>query len=62
MLRSISRREAAVQTSPWLRANMTKPSTALSRKSSSLAATSSKKMFGDLPPSSSVTGMRFWLA
>jgi hypothetical protein len=41
---------------------MTKPSIALSRKSSSSAATSLKKMFGDLPPSSSVTGIRFWLA
>ena len=41
---------------------MTKPSIALSKKSSSSAATSAKKMFGDLPPSSSVTGMRFWLA
>src|ERR1700727_617379 len=48
-----------VQTSPWLSANMTKPSIALSKKSSSLAPTSSKKMLGDLPPSSSVTGMRF---
>src|ERR1700744_670780 len=36
---------------------MAKPSSALSRKSSSSAATSPKKMFGDFPPSSSVTGM-----
>ncbi|MNV70395.1 hypothetical protein D3C71_1633610 [compost metagenome] len=41
---------------------MTKPSTALSRKSSSSAITSAKNRFGDLPPSSSVTGIRFWLA
>ena len=41
---------------------MTKPSIALSKKSSSSAVTSSKKMLGDLPPSSSVTGIRFWLA
>ncbi len=41
---------------------MVKPSSALSRKSSSSAATSAKKMLGDLPPSSSVTGIRFWLA
>src|SRR6201992_2831843 len=45
------------QTSPWLSANIAKPSSALSRKSSSVSATSAKKMFGDLPPSSSVTGM-----
>ena len=32
---------------------------ALSRKSSSAAKTSSKKMFGDLPPSSVVEGIRF---
>ena len=38
---------------------MAKPSSALSRKSSSSAMTSAKKMFGDLPPSSSVTGMMF---
>ena len=37
----------------------TKPSIALSKKSSSSATTSSKKMLGDLPPSSSVTGIRF---
>ncbi len=41
---------------------MTKPSIALSKKSSSCAVTSWKKMFGDLPPSSSVTGMRFCVA
>ena len=33
---------------------MAKPSSALSKKSSSSAMTSAKKMFGDLPPSSSV--------
>ncbi len=38
---------------------MVKPSSALSRKASSSAMTSAKKMFGDLPPSSSVTGIRF---
>ena len=38
---------------------MVKPSRALSKKSSSSAATSAKKIFGDLPPSSSVTGMMF---
>ena len=38
---------------------MVKPSSALSKKSSSALATSAKKMFGDLPPSSSVTGIRF---
>ena len=38
---------------------MANPSSALSKKSSSSAITSAKKMFGDLPPSSSVTGMRF---
>ena len=58
----ISARLGQVQTSPWLNANMTKPSIALSKKSSSSATTSSKKMLGDLPPSSSVTGIRFWLA
>ena len=51
-----------MQTSPWFSANIAKPSSALSKKSSSSAMTSSKKMFGDLPPSSSVTGIRFWLA
>src|ERR1044071_8338490 len=58
----ISARLGQVQTSPWLNANMTKPSIALSKKSSSSARTSLKKMLGDLPPSSSVTGIRFWLA
>ena len=55
-------RDGQVQTSPWFSANSTRPSIALSRKASSSAITSSKKMFGDLPPSSSVTGMRLWLA
>ena len=41
---------------------MVKPSRALSKKSSSSAATSAKKTLGDLPPSSRVTGIRFWLA
>ena len=62
-----------MQTSPWLRAKRTAPSTALSRNSSSLSQTEEKKMLGDLPggggegwacgggspPSSSVVGMSF---
>ncbi len=59
MLSCTSARLGQVQTSPWFSANMVKPSSALSRKSSSSAMTSSKKMLGDLPPSSSVTGMMF---
>ncbi|MCY1540680.1 hypothetical protein D9M68_763330 [compost metagenome] len=51
-----------MQTSPWFSANIVKPSSALSKKASSRSITSAKKMLGDLPPSSSVTGMRFWLA
>ena len=58
----ISARLGQVQTSPWLKAKRTKPSTALSRKASSSAMTSEKKMLGDLPPSSSVTGIRFSVA
>src|ERR1700722_16661097 len=50
-------RDGQVQTSPLLNANKAKPSSALSRKSSSSSITSAKKMFGDLPPSSSVCGM-----
>lgn len=62
-MRSLMReRDGQVQTSPWLSANMAKPSNDLSKKSSSCAITSSKKMLGLLPPSSSVTGMRFSLA
>src|SRR4030067_340049 len=38
---------------------MVKPSSALSKKASSSAITSAKKMLGDLPPSSRVTGIRF---
>ena len=57
-----SARLGQVHTSPWFSANMVKPSSALSRKSSSCAITSPKKMLGDLPPSSSVTGIRFWAA
>ncbi len=38
---------------------MAKPSSALSKNSSSSSSTSAKKMLGDLPPSSSVTGMMF---
>ena len=41
---------------------MVNPSNALSWKSSLAASTSEKKMLGLLPPSSSVTGIRFWLA
>jgi hypothetical protein len=48
-----------VQTSPWFSANMAKPSSALLKYSSSSAITSAKKMLGDLPPSSSVTGIKF---
>ncbi len=62
MLSCTSARLGQVHTSPWLSANSVKPSSALSKKSSSSAITSSKKMFGLLPPSSSVTGIRFWLA
>ena len=58
----ISARDGQVQTSPLLNAYSTRPSTALSRKSSLAAITSRKKMFGGLPPSSSVTGMRFCAA
>ncbi|SIL08098.1 Uncharacterised protein [Mycobacteroides abscessus subsp. abscessus] len=55
-------REGQVHTSPWLSANMVKPSSALSRKASSAAITSGMKMLGLLPPSSSVTGMMFSVA
>ncbi len=58
----INARDGQVQTSPWLNANGTKPSTALSRTASSAAITSVKKMLGLLPPSSSVTGIRFSVA
>src|SRR5512146_1256398 len=57
-----SARDGQVQTSPLLNAYSTRPSTALSRKASSDAMTSEKKMFGDLPPSSRVTGMMFCAA
>ena len=62
MLSSISARDGQVQTSPLLKAYSTRPSMALSRKSSWAESTSAKKMFGDLPPSSSVTGMMFCAA
>ena len=52
-------REGQVHTSPWFSANITAPSTALSKKSSSASATDSKNIFGLLPPSSIVTGIRF---
>ena len=51
-----------MHTSPWFRANIAKPSSALERNASSAAMTSGRKTFGLLPPSSSVTGMRFWEA
>ena len=51
-----------MHTSPWLRANIAKPSRALSWKSSAASITSAKKILGLLPPSSRVTGIRFWLA
>ena len=55
----MSARLGQVQTSPWLKANSTKPSRALSKNSSSAAMTSGKNRFGLFPPSSSVTGMTF---
>ena len=51
-------RDGQVHTSPWFSANMEKPSTAFSRNASSASMMSSKKMLGDLPPSSRVTGTR----
>src|SRR5665213_3661760 len=51
--------DGQVQTSPLLKAYNTSPSTALSKNSSSAFITSAKKMFGDLPPNSTVEGMRF---
>src|ERR1700683_3670162 len=58
----ISARDGQVHTSPLLNAYNTRPSIALSRNSSSWAITSLKKMFGDLPPSSTVDGIRFCAA
>ena len=52
-------RDGQVHTSPWFKANIVNPSNALSKKLSSLSIMSSKKMFGDLPPNSSVTGIIF---
>jgi len=52
-------RDGQVQTSPWFKANSAAPSRHLSKNSSSASITLSKNMFGDLPPSSSVTGIRF---
>mmetsp|Transcript_3362 Transcript_3362/g.7615 ORF Transcript_3362/g.7615 Transcript_3362/m.7615 type:complete len:292 (-) Transcript_3362:104-979(-) len=52
-----SMRLGQVQISPWFRANITAPSTALSKKASSCWATLGMKIMGDLPPSSMVTGM-----
>ena len=54
-----SAREGQVHTSPLLKANSANPSSALSRNASSSAITSAMKMFGDLPPSSMVLGIRF---
>src|SRR5699024_1050558 len=51
--------DGQVHTSPWFRANMTNPSTALSKKPSSSSITSLKKIFGDFPPNSNVTGIIF---
>ena len=62
MLSCTNARDGHVQISPWLSANMAKPSSVLSKNSSSLSMMSSKKMFGDLPPSSNVTGMIFSVA
>src|SRR5665811_1274598 len=55
-------RDGAVQTSPWLNAYITRPSTALLRKASSAAITSLKKMLGLLPPNSVLLGMMFCAA
>ncbi|MCY1384372.1 hypothetical protein D9M69_726190 [compost metagenome] len=62
MLSWISARDGQVHTSPWLKANSTRPSTALSRKASSLSMMSAKNTLGDLPPSSSVAGIRLFAA
>ncbi|MCY1366057.1 hypothetical protein D9M69_529340 [compost metagenome] len=62
MLSWISARLGQVQTSPWLNANSTRPSTHLSRKASSLSMMSAKNTLGDLPPSSSVAGIRLLAA
>src|SRR5665213_2942887 len=51
--------DGQVQTSPLLKAYNTSPSTALSKNSSSAFITSAKKILGDLPPSSTVEGIRF---
>ena len=52
-------REGQVQTSPWFKANIVKPSSALSKRPSSASIISSKKILGDLPPNSRVTGIIF---
>jgi hypothetical protein len=59
--RPIFARDGQVQTSPLLNAYRyrTRPSIALSRNASSDAITSSRTMFGDLPPNSVVEGIRF---
>ena len=48
--------------SPWLKAKSTAPSTALSKNSSSASITDGKKIFGDFPPNSKVTGIMFSVA
>ena len=57
-----SARLGQVHTSPWLKANNAKPSSALSKNASSSSITSAKKILGDFPPSSSVTGIMFCVA
>ncbi len=52
-------REGQVHTSPWFKANITAPSTHLSKKASSASAMLFIKILGDLPPNSMVTGIRF---
>ena len=54
-----SARDGQVHTSPLLNANSANPSSALSKNASSASITSAMKMFGDLPPSSMVLGIRF---
>src|SRR5690606_18338317 len=52
----------AVQISPEFRANITAPSMALSKNSSSASMIEGKKILGDLPPNSMVEGMIFSVA
>ena len=55
-------RDGHVQTSPWLKANITKPSIHLSKNASSASIISAKKTLGDLPPSSNVAGIKLLAA